>query len=1039
VKLLFGVVVLAVLAQAQTTRGVVGGTVKDPTGKPVAQASVTLTSEETNAKRTVVSDSQGDFVFRLVAPGKYRLEVQAHPFIKLTQPVIAEVNQETRLDVILELPGIDTVFVTVRDIVPLLRTDTSTLGGVIDSRSIQGLPLDGRNFYELSLLLPGVLPSAQGSAGSVRGDFAVQVNGAREDANNFLLDGAYNGDPKLNGVSVTPSVDAIREFEVAQSTYDSSFGRNAGGQISVVTRSGSNQLHGTAYEFFRNEVFDARNFFAPKNEPAPRYQRNQFGFSLGGPVVKNRTFFFMDYEGRRLREGRTLVTNVPTALERIGNFSQSRAFAINPLTFQPFEGNIIPTPFVNPIGKAIAALYPLPNRSTTGANFVSSPVARDRDDHFDIRLDHALSSKDELTGRYSFADRDLFDPFGGFSPLPGFGLNIPRRAQNAMIGETHVFAPTFLNEARIAFNRVSNSTNQQGQGTSLNRQVGLPELSSNPRDFGLSEITIAGFAALGNGNTSPQKGVTNTYQIGDIATWVRGRHLVKFGFDHRILQQNAFRDVESRGFIQFTGFTGNALAEMLTNLISVTGGARMDNPQHLRSDSTNFFVQDTWRVRPNLSISLGLRYEYNSPAVDATDRANVFDPAQGKLVPVGKNGFPRAGYDPDYNNFAPQIGLAWSVGGRGTTVVRAAYGFHYDQSSLAPGEGLYFSAPYFVLNLFIPFPGLPPITLENPFPAGFPQFLGASATAFQRDLRTPYLQHWNFGIQQQLGNSRVVEVAYVGSKGTRLFDSRDINQPLPSNAPQYQRPNPAFEDVSIIESQANSIYHSLQMRLEQRLSHGLSALASYTYGKSIDNSSGIFSSAGDPNFPQNSRNLAAERGRSNFDIRHRFSLSYGYDLPIAKGHRYLGGWQSFGVMSFQTGQPFTVALNPDLDNSNTGRASLGFGNNDRPNVVRNPTLSNPTPTRWFDTSAFVTPPRGNFGNAGRNILDGPGLANVNFSIVKNTSLTERLNMQFRAEFFNLFNRDNFNLPDGFVGSATFGQITSAQSPRRVQLAVKFLF
>jgi hypothetical protein len=514
---------------------------------------------------------------------------------------------------------------------------------------------------------------------------------------------------------------------------------------------------------------------------------------------------------------------------------------------------------------------------------------------------------------------------------------------------------------------------------------------------------------------------------------------VKFGFDERILQQNAFRDVESRGFIQFTGFTGNALAEMLTDLVSVTGGATMDNPQHLRTHSTDFFVQDTWRVRPDLSISLGLRYEYNSPAVDAQNRANVYDPAQGKLVAVGVNGFPRAGYDADKNNFAPQVGFAWSVGGHSSTVVRAAYGLHYDQSSLAPGEGLYFSAPYFNLNLFIPLQGLPPVLLENPFPAGFPQFFGASATAFQRNLRTPYLQHWNFGIQRELGKSRVVEVTYVGSKGTHLFDSRDINQPLPSNAPTFTRPNPAFQDVDIIESQGNSIYHSLQARLEQRLSHGLSALASYTYGKSIDDTSGIFSSTGDPNFPQNSRNLSAERGRSNFDVRHRFALSYGYDIPFAKGHRYLGGWQSFGVMSFQTGQPFTVALSPDLDNSNTGRANLGFGNNDRPNVIRNPTLSDPTVLRWFDTSAFVTPPRGNFGNAGRNILDGPGLANVNFSLVKNTAFTERFTMQLRAEFFNLFNRDNFNLPDGFVGSPTFGQITSAQAPRRVQLAVKFLF
>ncbi len=1032
-KLLSALVVFAALAAAQTTRGVIGGTVKDASGKPVGQAEVTLTSEGTNAKRTTTSDAQGDFTFTLVAPGKYSLETQGKGFNKLTLPVTLEVGQDVRIGVVLSTGASAEVTASAG----LLRTDTSTLGGVITPRQVQMLPLDGRNFYELSLLLPGVLPAAQGSAGSVRGDFAVQVNGAREDSNNFLLDGAYNGDPKLNGAALTPPVDAIREFEVATSTYDLSFGRNAGGQISVVTQSGSNRLHGTAYEFFRNEVFDERNFFAPKDVAAPRYQRNQFGFSLGGPIAKNRTFFFMDYEGRRLREGVTLVTNVPTALERTGDFSKSLAPPINPLTFQPFQGNKIPQPFLDPIGLAIAALYPLPNRAVPGANYVASPIRRDRDDRFDMRLDHLLSARDELAGRYSFGDRDLFEPYGGFSPLPGFGLNIPRRAQNAMIGETHVFAPTLLNEARVAFNRVANHTDQEGQGTSRNRLVGLPELSSNPRDFGLSEISIAGFAPLGNGNTSPQFGATNTYQISDIATWSRGRHLVKFGFDQRFLQQNAFRDVESRGFIQFTGFTGNALAEMLTDLVSVTGGAKMDNPQHLRSHSSNFFVQDTWRARPNLSVNFGVRYEYNSPAVDAQDRANVYDPAQGKLVPVGKNGFPRAGYEPDRNNFAPQVGFAW--GARSTTVIRGAYGIHYDQSSLAPGEGLYFSAPYFTLNLFIPFQGLPPVILENPFPAGFPQFLGASATAFQRDLRTPYLQHWNFGVQQRLGGSRVLEVAYVGSKGTRLFDSRDINQPLPSNAPQYVRPNRAFEDIDIIESQGNSIYHSLQTRFEQRFSHGLSALASYTYGKSIDNTSGIFSSAGDPNFPQNSRNLAAERGRSNFDVAHRFVLSYGYDLPIAKGNRLLGGWQTFGVMSFQTGQPFTVALNQDLDNSNTGRASLGFGNNDRPNVVRNPELSNPTPARWFDTSAFVIPARGNFGNAGRNILDGPGLANVNFSVVKNTAFSERFTMQLRAEFFNLFNRDNFNLPDAFVGSPTFGQVTSAQSPRRVQLALKFLF
>jgi len=694
--------------------------------------------------------------------------------------------------------------------------------------------------------------------------------------------------------------------------------------------------------------------------------------------------------------------------------------------------------FIDPTGLAIANLYPLPNRTTPGANFVSSPVGRDRDDHFDLRLDHALTNRDELTFRYSLADRDLFDPFGGFSPLPGYGLEIPRRAQNAALSETHVFSPTFLNEARVAYNRVANFTNPQNQGVSVNNAVGLPELSSNPRDFGLSQISINGFAPLGNDNTSPQRGVTNTYQFGDVATWTHGRHLVKFGFDERILQQNAYRDVEARGFIEFVGFTGNALAEMLLDVVSVTGGAVEDNAQHLRTHSTGAFVNDTWRMRPNLTVTLGLRYEYNTPAVDAANRANVYDPAQGKLVPVGVNGFPRAGYTGDLNNFAPTVGLAWSPLGHGT-VIRAAYGVHYDQSSLAPGEGLYFSAPYYNLSLFESLPGLPPVTLENPFPKGFPPLLGQSATAFQRNLRTPYIQQWNFGIQQQLGKSRVLEVAYVGSKGTHLIDSRDINQPFPSNAATYTRPNPAFEDVDIIESQGNSVYHSLQARFEQRLSQGLSALASYTYAKSIDDASGVFSSTGDPNFPQNSRDLAAERGRSDFDIRQRFTLSYVYDIPIAKGHRYLGGWQSAGVLTFQTGQPFTVALLPDVDNSNTGRSNLGFGNNDRPNVVGNPTLSNPTPQLWFNTSAFVTPPRGNFGNAGRNIISGPGLQTVNVSIIKNTFIRERMSAQFRAEFFNLLDHNNFNLPDNFVGSPTFGQVTSAQNPRTVQLALKFLF
>ena len=1040
IRLAIALFILIALAQGQTVRGVISGVVKDPAKAAISSASLAVVNEETGEKRSATTDSRGEFTVAGLLPGKYRVESEAKGFRKIGQFVTLEVDQDIRIEITLPLGVGDYVDVTAA--APLIRQDSSALGGVIENRLIVGLPLDGRNFYELSLLLPGVVPPAQGSAGSVRGAFTINVNGAREDSNNFLLDGAYNGDPKLNGVSVTSPVDAIREFEVATSTYDTSFGRNAGGQINVVTRSGGNQLHGTVYEFFRNGAMDDKNYFAPSDQPAPKYQRNQFGGVLGGPIRKNRTFFFMDFEGTRLAAGETLVTNVPTALERVGNFSKSAVPAIDPTTGAPIPGGALPSYYLNPIGLAIAALYPLPNRNVAGANFVSSPAQFDNQNHGDIRIDHALSHADNLFFRYSIVDDKFFDPFGGagYSAVPNYGLNIPSRSQNTSLGETHTFTPSLINEVRIGFNRVSSGDYQQNQGTSINHTVGLPELSTNSRDWGLSLISVNGYSPLGDEYTSPEHGTTNTYQIGDNATWTRGRHLVKFGFDSRILQQNAYRDVQSRGFIDFTGLLlGNALEEMLLGAPTESGGATMNNPEHLRTHSVDFFVNDTWRLRPDVTVTLGLRYEYNSPGVDAANRANVYNPATGTLAAVGMSGFPRAGYNADLNNFAPQIGLAWSPGGSGKTVIRAAYGIHYDQSSLAIGEGLYFSAPYYNLNVFYPIEGLYNLSLSNPFPSNFPYPYPASATAFERNLRTPYIQQWNFGIQRQLGKSRVAEIAYVGSKGTRLIDSRNINQAAPSTNPENLPPNPYFSDVDIIESNANSIYHSLQARFEQRLAKGLSALASYTYAKSIDDASGFFTTNGDPNFPQNSYNLAAERGRSDFDIRQRFTLSYAYDLPIATGHRWLGGWQSFGVLTFQTGTPFTVALLSDNDNSNTGFSNLGYGANNRPNVVGNPHISNPSATEWFNTKAFAVAPYGTFGNAGRNILDGPGLATVNFSIVKSTRVTERLNVQFRAEFFNLLNRTNFNLPDNFVGSPTFGQITSAQDPRRTQLALKFLF
>lgn len=433
-------------------------------------------------------------------------------------------NQEVQLEIAL-VAGQLTETVEVTAARGLLRTESAALGGVIENRQITGLPLDGRNFFELTLLLPGVVAAAPGSAGSVRGDFAVNINGQREDSNNYMLDGVFNGDPKLNGVALTPPVDAVREFEVATNSYDALFGRNAGGQTNVVIKSGTNQVHGTAYEFFRNRAMDARNYFAPASEKDPQHQRNQFGGSFGAPIKRDRTFVFGDYEGRRVREGITKITNVPTLRERNGDFSQSSAYAIDLFTQRPFNGNAIPRERIHPVGAAIAALYPLPNRNAPGQNFVSSPVLRDTNDHFDVRLDHSFSASNELSARYSFGDRDLYEPFGSsvLSALPGYGNNVPRRAQNVMLGDTHVFTPTLLNELRLGVNRIALGSFQEVQAGRTNRDVGLPVISTKERDLGLSQISIAGFSQLGSETHNPQHSASTIYQASDTLTWVKGR------------------------------------------------------------------------------------------------------------------------------------------------------------------------------------------------------------------------------------------------------------------------------------------------------------------------------------------------------------------------------------------------------------------------------------------------------------------------------------------------------------------------------------
>ncbi len=1022
---------------AQTLRGTLGVTVLDGSRAVVRQAKLVLVDRAMGKERTAETDAEGNFVFASLPPGEYRLVIDGPGFRRHAQSFTLAVNQEQRTEILLQ-PGDRTETVEVLGGRELLRTESASLSTVVDNQQVTALPLDGRNFIELALLAPGAAAPAQGSAGTARGEFTFHANGGREDSNGFLLDGVYNADPKLNGVGVTPSVDAIREFEVLTGNYDASFARNSGGQVNVVVKSGTNSLHGALFGFFRNQAMDARNFFAPAG-PDPRYRREQFGAAIGGPIVRNRTFFFADYEGRRLDEGISRTTRVPTALERSGDFTASdpRTPPVDLFTQRPFPGGVIPASRIHPIARGILSFYPTPNRADAAQNFSAAPDLVDRNHSADIRIDHQLAPNSDLAVRYSVADRGYFEPFAGttFAAVPGFGNNVDRRAQNFMASETHAFRPTLLNEFRFGFNRVAFGVAHQNQGNSLNRSIGLPEPSANTRDHGLAFINVAGYGSIGDEYNNPQNGIATTFQFLNHLTWTRNRHTWKFGGDVRLQGQEAFRDVLSRGLISFTGFTGNGLAELLQGVPTVTSVARLDNPQNLRTQSYNLFAQDQWRLTGRLTLTLGARYEYNRPAYDANNRASVLDPATNAIVQLGSIPGTRGAFLPDRNNLAPRLGLAFAA--RQGTVLRAGYGIYYDQAPFAPGEGMYFNQPYFQLNTYFIGPTYL-LFLQNPYPSDFPIFVPPSAVTFQRNFRTAYSQHFSFNVQQTLGRGRVVELGYTGTKGTRLMTGRDGNQAAPSAAPMNLRPDPRWGDVTYLESRGNSNYHALQARFEQRMARGLSLLASYSAGKSIDDASGFFSSAGDPNFPMDSNNMALERARSSFDIRHRMTMAYVADLPFGR-NRWYGGWQTNGVWTFQTGRPFTVSLLSDLDQSNTGRTSYGFGANDRPNRLASGVLANPAPERWFDTAAFALQPFGTLGSSGRNILDGPGLATLNLSLVKNTQFGDRTTLQFRAEAFNALNRANFDQPNAVLGSGSFGRVLSAGSPRHMQLGLKLLF
>jgi outer membrane receptor protein involved in Fe transport len=1065
---------------AQTATATLVGRTTDETGE-LARCENHAHPNDDRANAHGNEQRFGRFRFSAAASGQIELTAERSGFQKLIQRGFdLQVDQRASLDLPLKAGQISET-VEINSEASPLQTESASVGTVISQEKIVRLPLNGREFQQLALLVPGAVPAAQGSSLSFRGGF--NVNGARESSNQFLLDGVDDNNSSANQFTFRPSVDMIQEFKVQTSSYSAEFGRGAGAQVNIITKSGTNKYHGNVFEFLRNSRFDAKNFFDLPGQTPP-FKRNQFGGTFGGPLPflhfgeggrvfdsgKNRTFFFFSYEGLRLRQGVTRTASVPTLLQREGNFSgaiirdpqiltglcqATPAIPMPGVNYQAacFPNGIIPANRINPIGLAIARAYPLPNNPSDPVRNLVSTLSRPQDaDQYSLRVDHRFTESANVFFRYSVNQDqqiDVFDSLVGTinTNLPGFGRDDNQLTKSVSFSYTQIINAKTVNEFRFGYNFLKQIRAPENK-TDFVTQLGLTGLSSDPRTFGFPAFRITGFDPLGNNVQLPQERSDSTYQIVDNISLQRGAHTIKAGLDLRPFRSENFNPGSSRGDFRFTGtYTNNGLADLLLGLIAQdTRGVGSAERVRLQ-DSYGFYVQDDWKVSRRLTFNLGLRYELNPALTEPDNLLSNFDVATRSIIIAGQNGLGSNVYDTDKNNFAPRFGFAFQPFGDGKTVIRGGYGIYYDLPIVGNELGGIYGNPPFRSTSTFNGNRDNPISLNNPFPAASQGAATLSPTGVQRDLQTSYLQNFSLGIQREIFKDTVVEVAYVGNKGTNLLRNRNINQAvLGTGSIASRRPFAGFGNIPYRESSANSIYHSLQARAEKRFSDGFTFLVSYTFAKSIDDSSGVPASIASTNNPQNSFDLRAERGLSEFDVRHRFVASFIYELPFGKGKQFLSGgiiaqifgnFEIAGIVVSQTGRPFTPRISSDR--SNTGQLQ------DRPNIVGNPRIDNPDPALWFNTAAFALPIAGTsviagtFGNAGRNILTGPGFHNTDIALVKRIKFGETRNLELRGEVFNLLNTPNFDLPNTFADSNQFGKIFSAGPARQIQFGIKFDF